>query len=205
MEFIVTFLLGEKEKIDIAMKAGANDPDEKFKDFEKHHFSPAFYEAKWLAEGKKAWDKKEYTYASYCFGVASHYITDSFCAPHYITGELNEDHKAYETQTLNYTPKITYIRGNLYTLTSMGPYTADKWQLWLKNRDPRIPRADLDIGTSVAYSMIKDAIEDKIRYYPTEISNTTSSTKSQNMTQSMSHPPPRQPYHQRKQERPSLP
>ncbi|MGE4394666.1 MAG: zinc dependent phospholipase C family protein [Methanobacteriales archaeon] len=159
-----------REKIDIeAMKDGSDDPDQKFKDFKRHHFPPAYYEAKkWLIKGKDAWDKKDYKYASYCFGVASHYITDSFCAPHYITEESEENHQVYEAQVFDYAPKIEYVEGDLYTLMSMGPYTSDHWKIWLNTKNPSIPRKDLDVGASITYSAIKDAIEGKIQYYPTK-------------------------------------
>ncbi|ADP77636.1 hypothetical protein Mfer_0838 [Methanothermus fervidus DSM 2088] len=168
-----------QSKIDLeAMKEGSTAPDLKFKDFKKHHFPPAYYEAKkWLNKGKDAWKKGNYKYASYCFGVATHYISDSFCAPHYVSGESKKDHEMYESQVIDYIPTIRYIPGDLYTLMSSGVSTQEEWDAWLKTRDPNIPRKHFDKAASVAYSAIKDTIDpiegkDKRGYYPSN-TNTT--------------------------------
>ncbi|ADP77368.1 conserved hypothetical protein [Methanothermus fervidus DSM 2088] len=151
-----------QSKIDLeAMKEGSTAPDLKFKDFKKHHFPPAYYEAKkWLNKGKDAWKKRNYKYASYCFGVATHYISDSFCAPHNIAKESKKDHEMYESQVIGYTPQIKYIPGDLYTLMSTAKNEKNDWYKWLKTRDPNIPRKHFDKAASVAYSAVLNSLKE---------------------------------------------
>ncbi len=79
------------------MKLGAVAPDAVFRDFHLHHYPESFYQAqKWLNKSKDALAKGDTELASYAFGAASHYISDSFVAPHYIKGEEPYLHARFE-------------------------------------------------------------------------------------------------------------
>lgn len=139
------------------MKEGSIAPDVVFKDNAKHQYPATITQAQnWLNKGKAAYKSKNYSYASYCFGVASHYITDSFSAPHCVTGEPLSIHYAYEAQAAKMTPSIRYVGGNLNSVLYSG-YLQNQidWNLWLKTKNPSITQRDLNNAGSAAYSIIK--------------------------------------------------
>ena len=140
------------------MKKGSLAPDVTFHDYTRHEYSASVALAQnWLNKGKKAYKSKNYNYASYCFGVASHYIADTFSAPHCIKGESAAQHKAYEIQARGMTPSIRYMSGSLKNILYNGYKQGNKdWRLWIKgSRSPSISQRDLNNAGSAAYSMIK--------------------------------------------------
>jgi len=143
-----------------AMVDGSNDPDEKFHDTVRHSFPRSFTEAKkWLDRGRSAYRNRNYRYASYCFGVASHYITDTFSAPHCVSGESSSLHTGYERQALYLAPRIKYVSGDLYTLMKQGYLNGrSDWSRWTRTKSPSTVQRDLDMGTSVAYMAINSAM-----------------------------------------------
>src|SRR3989338_934470 len=93
------------------LKRGARAPDEIFKDFVNHHYPESYYKAdKWISFSKGHFLYGEYNNASYGFGVASHYITDSFSAPHSVSYESQELHSQFENQAKYYTPKTACLK-----------------------------------------------------------------------------------------------
>ena len=151
----------KKVKINLAyMEDGSNDPDEKFHDTRCHSFSSSYYKAStWLSKGKSAYKSKNYRYASYCFGVASHYISDTFSAPHCVSGESSYSHTKYETQGGYLTPKISYNKGSLYSLMNNG-YSKGKtdWSNWSRTKNSVYVQADLNRGASVSFMAINSAM-----------------------------------------------
>jgi hypothetical protein len=90
------------------MKDESNDPDEVFKDFTTHSYPNSYGKAKsWLDKGKSAYDRGDYNEASYDYGVASHYISDTFSTPHCMNKEESSDHTKYEDQAKNLKPVVT--------------------------------------------------------------------------------------------------
>ena len=143
------------------LKRGSIAPDAEFKDFNNHEYSISVSKAqKWLNAGKTAYKSKNYKYASYCYGVAIHYISDSFAAPHCIKGESSAQHKAYENQATGMKPSIRYIRGSLQSMLYYGYYQGNMdWRLWIKgSRSPSISQRDLNDAGSAAYTMVKNYI-----------------------------------------------
>ena len=143
------------------LKRGAIAPDAVFKDFTDHQYSRSVPKAQqWLNNGKAAYKSKNYKYASYCYGVAIHYISDSFAAPHCIYGESAAQHKAYENQATGMKPTIKYTSGSLKSLLSSGYYQGNTdWRLWiLGTRSPSISQRDLNSAGSVAYSMVRNCV-----------------------------------------------
>lgn len=142
-----------------AMKDGSNDPDEKFQDFINHSFPNSYNKAKqWLNKGKLAYNHKNYYYASYCFGVASHYISDSFSAPH-SANEISYLHSKYESQARSLTPTMNINNKDLYTSLKQGELKGKKdWISWKKTKKTSIIQKNLNTATSATYSAIKNSI-----------------------------------------------
>lgn len=150
-----------KKNLDLdAMKDGSNDPDEEFKDTTSHHYPESYQKAvQWLKEGKLNYDEGNFKRASYCFGVASHYITDSFSAPHCVSHELSKDHHEFEVQANELTPTATYITGDLETLMKKGVEQGKTdWKNWKKTKDQSAAQSEINMGASVAYSAIKKVL-----------------------------------------------
>lgn len=142
------------------MKKGAVAPDAVFKDFSIHEYPKSTAKAQgWLNKGKTAYKKKNYKYASYCFGVASHYISDTFVAPHCLFGESKAQHKSYENQANNMYPSIGSRSGSLKTLLASG-YKQGKssWKSWVKTKKSSIPKKALNNAGSACYSLIRKCV-----------------------------------------------
>lgn len=150
-----------QSKLDLSiMRDASNDPDEVFKDFTDHSYPLSYSKAKsWLDQGKAAYDRGDYKNASYDYGVASHYISDSFSAPHCVSGESSSDHSKYEDQAEKLKPVATYSSGDLKMKMENG-YNQGKnsWSEWLKTKDNAIVQNNLNMGASAALSAIKDSI-----------------------------------------------
>ncbi|MDD1774635.1 MAG: zinc dependent phospholipase C family protein [Methanobacterium sp.] len=153
------------------MREASNDPDEIFKDFYYHSYPKSYAKAQtWLSKGKEAYNRGDYRNASYCYGVASHYISDSFSAPHTISKESSSDHSKYEDQAEKLTPVAKYTASELKTKMEEG-YNQGKtsWANWLQTKDSSIIQNNLNMGASAALSAIADSI------------NNTSSAQNQNI------------------------
>ncbi len=143
------------------MKESSDDPDKKFKDMVTHHYPPSFKRAsKWLKEGKTSYDNKDYEHASYCFGVASHYITDTFMAPHCVNRESSDDHHDFEKAIESITPHANYLDGDLESLMKKGVEQGQKdWTKWKKNKyDDSILQEEADSAASASLTAIKNAL-----------------------------------------------
>lgn len=143
-----------------AMRIGSNEPDTRFFDFNYHHYPSSHAKATyWLDKGKYSYENGNYNYASYCFGVASHYISDSFCAPHCVNTGTFFYHSLYEIEASFLTPQINdpyrsfnpkrdnvLLEGN------------NSWNSWMKNRDDFYIQNDLNKAVSASYSAIRKCI-----------------------------------------------
>ncbi len=142
------------------MKIGAKTPDATFRDFNNHKYPQSVAQAqKWLNNGKKAYQSKNYKYASYCFGVASHYIEDTFVAVHCVTTETTAQNTAFENQATKMVPSIRYTSGSLNFLLFYGYIQGQSdWRAWLKTKSPSIAQREVNNAGSVAYSMIRKCV-----------------------------------------------
>lgn len=150
-----------QQKLDLnAMRDGSNDPDEKFHDFTYHSYPKSYEKANmWLDQGKAAYDKGDFINASYDYGVASHYISDTFSAPHAVSGENYADHSKYENHAKKLTPIVTSVNGDLNSLMQDGKNQgAVSWNSWLQSHDDSIIQNDLNKGASVALFAIEDSL-----------------------------------------------
>jgi hypothetical protein len=143
---------------EIAMRDGADDPDVKFRDFQYHHMPYSAIKAQyWLNKGKLNYDDGNYRYASYCFGVASHYISDSFCAPHTVNGASKVDHTLYEVQAIFLEPHATYEGGDLNTLLHQGQAEGEvSWTNWNQDHSDAVIQNNLNDAAGATYTLISE-------------------------------------------------
>jgi Zinc dependent phospholipase C len=153
-----------QKKLNLAvMENASNDPDEIFKDFRYHSYPKSYNKAKtWLNKGKAAYDTGDFREASYDYGVASHYISDTFSAPHCVSGEAYTDHSKYEDQAKKLNPTTTYTSGDLNSLMQNGyNQGSTSWSNWLQSKNSAIIQKNLNTGASISLSAIKDSINSK--------------------------------------------
>lgn len=149
-----------RQNIDLnAMKDGSDDPDFKFFDFKYHHYPDSYYKAEeWLNKGQEYYKNGDYYYASYCFGVASHYITDSFTAAH-CAGISGPNHAIYEAKASLLNPQLTQSNED-FKSTMMEGQSSGKadWNRWLSSKDDSYVQNDLNKATDASYNAIYGSI-----------------------------------------------
>jgi hypothetical protein len=125
------------------LEIGAIAPDKDFHDNRLHHYPKSYnLTLHWLNKTKEHLEKKEYSEASYAFGVASHYISDSFVAPHYISKEEPKLHSKFEKQS---STKLSCINNkyNLKEDLEKASKNEKDWEPWLKSQNPEIPQKEI--------------------------------------------------------------
>ena len=157
------------------MENASNDPDEIFHDFTYHSYPKSYNKSiYWLNLGKTAYDNGDYENASYDYGVACHYISDTFSAPHGVSGESSSLHSKYEDHAKKLTPVASSVNGDLNSLMENGKIEDSKsWDSWIQTNDDSIIQKNLDNGTSVCLQAVKtsvtgnssEAINKKIRIH----------------------------------------
>lgn len=147
-----------------AMKEGSIAPDRDFHDNIKHHYPPSYDLAlKWLDLSCNI--DCDYEKASYGFGVATHYITDSFVAPHYIAKEPGYLHSEFENQGKYYISKVKCYDYNLDLKESLiiGSKNYKDWGEWLVSKDENIIFKEIDEAMTVVYSAAFDKFDFECR------------------------------------------
>lgn len=136
-----------QEKLSLKeMQNGSIAPDTKFFDF-KYHIYPltqdkAYY---WLEKGRANYQLENYEYASYCYGVATHYIADGLCPPHSESGNSHYYHNLYEARAMFLSPSINYSYSNLDLFLESGAIESkNSWYDWLENGDDVNIQQDLN-------------------------------------------------------------
>lgn len=157
------------------MENASNDPDELFKDFTYHSYPKSYERAKsWLSKGKAAYDRGDYAEASYDYGVASHYISDTFSAAHSVSKEESEDHIQYENQAKSLVPMPNYQSRDLNIMLQNGYKQGSiSWDEWLQTKNSAVVQKNLNDGASAALSAIKDSINIKNTSQPNTNNNQT--------------------------------
>lgn len=142
------------------LRDGSNDPDEKFHDYRDHSYPYSYNKAvTYLNLGASYYKQKKYSTASKYFGIASHYISDSFSAPHCVSGETSSLHSSYENQAKYMKPHLMSVNGNLKNLMYNGYYIGKSdWSSWVKTRSSVYPQKDLNLAASVTAMAIKNSI-----------------------------------------------
>lgn len=141
------------------MRSASDDPDFKFFDYRYHSYPASYGKADyWLDQGELAYKNGDYNQASYSFGVASHYISDSFDAPHCVGGTTGY-HTLYEIQATALYPHIIFKSGNLKSLMASGYNKGGySWYSWMASRDSSYVQDDLNRATSACYVAINKRI-----------------------------------------------
>jgi hypothetical protein len=142
------------------MENASNDPDEIFHDFTYHSYPKSYNKSiYWLNLGKTAYDNGNYENASYDYGVACHYISDTFSAPHGVSGESSSLHSKYEDHAKKLTPVASSVNGDLNSLMENGKIEDSKsWDSWIQTSDDSIIQKNLDNGTSVCLQAVKTSV-----------------------------------------------
>jgi hypothetical protein len=147
-----------------AMKYGSTAPDLVFHDTVRHHYPPSQEIAyKYL---QNISDLETF---SYNFGVAAHYITDSFVAPHSVSGEDGALHSKFEKQVNGYAMQS---RCGNYNFTLNDLYIAaenkKEWYIWLEKQDSAIPQKELEQAQqflfSIAIQMLNYSCNEELIY-----------------------------------------
>ncbi|MGB9979205.1 zinc dependent phospholipase C family protein [Methanobacterium sp.] len=108
------------------IKKGSISPDFIFLDFKYHSYPNSYGKAiYWLNKGQSYYKKGDFYYASYCYGVSSHYITDSFSAPH-AAGMTGVQHLIYETKASFLKPEVVDVTGSLNSTMYKGDLNGTK-------------------------------------------------------------------------------
>lgn len=147
-----------KETLNLtALKEGSTAPDKHFRDYIRHSYPRSLKEADyWLNKSKYYYQNKQYNEASYAFGVASHYITDSFSDPHYISKEKDSDHANFEDID-NYMLDIKCEKITLNLNETL--YEASRnvrWEEWLNTKNNKIPEERFSQASQVVlYKMLE--------------------------------------------------
>jgi hypothetical protein len=139
---------------------GSDDPDFKFFDFQYHHYPASQEKANyWLEKGREYYADGEYNPASYCFGVATHYLSDSVCPPHSGGGHSGYEHTKCEVQAVFLQPHITVNNGDMgISLLECNQMSGNAWDQWLKTGDNKYIQQCLDRSADVSYLAVKSAI-----------------------------------------------
>ncbi|MTK64699.1 MAG: phospholipase [Methanobacterium sp.] len=142
------------------MENASNDPDEIFHDFTYHSYPKSYNKSVyWLNLGKTAYDAGDYQNASYDYGVACHYISDTFSAPHGVSGESSSLHSKYEDHAKKFTPVASHVSGDLNSLMENGKIEDSKsWDSWIQTNDDSIIEKNLSNGTSICLQAVKTSV-----------------------------------------------
>lgn len=136
------------------MKKGSTYPDTIPGDKINHGYPGSYPKTKnWLNKGNVAYNKGDYKEAAWCFGVASHYITDTFSAPH--CGWINNKEKYWKTGNTLTPKKHSFHYSNLDNMLKYGKDRGkDSIYNWNHDENKEIVQQDLNRGTSAAYIAI---------------------------------------------------
>jgi len=162
-----------QEKLNLSLiKEGAVAPDLVFHDVVWHHYPPSYNLAKkWLDEARLNYLNKNYNEASYSFGVATHYITDSFVAPHYTRKEPGNLHSEFENIDRSYKFKTKCHNDSLdlnYSL-NIGTLNKNDWGLWLLTKDNEIPKKEVEQALYTLYPVALETFNATCNNFETEI------------------------------------
>lgn len=140
----------------LEMMEGAGDPDIRFLDFQNHHYPQSQVKADyWLNMGRNHYKAGDYKNASYCFGVASHYIADGLCPPHSGGGHRGYPHTKFEIEAICFTPHINTSENQ--SMDELVTNSTNIWTSWIKTGDTPLIQQSLDNAASESYIQIKNA------------------------------------------------
>jgi len=133
-------------KLDLEqLEIGSIAPDKDFHDNRLHHYPPSYNKTLfWLNQTKYYLSIGDYNNASYSFGVVTHYISDSFVAPHYVSGEEPKLHTKFEHQASTIKTKCKKRSYDLDEELKEATLNEKDWGIWLKNQTNILPQKELE-------------------------------------------------------------
>ena len=133
-------------KLDLEqLEIGSIAPDKDFHDNRLHHYPPSYNKTLyWLNQTEYYLSIKDYKNASYSFGVATHYISDSFVAPHSISGEDPKLHSKFEHQASTLKTKCKKEKYDIEEGLRKATLNEKDWEIWLKTQTPEIPQKEIE-------------------------------------------------------------
>ncbi|MEK6932271.1 MAG: zinc dependent phospholipase C family protein [Nanoarchaeota archaeon] len=162
-----------QEKLNLSMiQYGATTPDLVFHDVVKHHYPPSYYLAeRWLESAKSNYSLGNYNEASYSFGIASHYITDSFVSPHYISKEPGSLHSQFENidKKYKFKSKCSSFKYNLNQTLYHGSLNKKDWTSWLLTKEQEIPKKELEQALTALYPIAQETFNSSCNNFETEV------------------------------------
>tara|TARA_Y100000310_G_scaffold344886_1_gene460255 strand:+ start:176 stop:856 length:681 start_codon:yes stop_codon:yes gene_type:complete len=152
------------------LRRGAVAPDLVFHDTRLHHFPPSYKKAVfWLGETELAYEQKNYNNASYFFGIASHYISDSFALPHNVEREDPSEHSKYERMAVEFIVEpCSELNHSLLGLFSNRPKPYE-WDDWLITHDTEPVYTHFEIATISVMHIAKSTFESSCNNKQTNI------------------------------------
>ena len=141
------------------MEKGSNDPDFVFFDFKYHSYPNSYDKATyWLNSGQINYKDGNYYYASYCYGVASHYISDSFAAPHAVSTS-GPNHLLYEAKASFLKPEAVKVTGDLNSTMHNGDLNGEKsWNNWINGGNDSLIQNNLNEATGASYNAMYSSL-----------------------------------------------
>ncbi len=164
--------LSLQTKLDLGqLEIGSIAPDKDFHDQRTHHYPDSYNKTLyWLNKTKNYIKLNDYKNASYAFGVATHYISDSFVAPHYISGEDPKLHSRFEHQA---NPSNTKCIKKEYdtkqTLEQASEENPKDWYAWLETKDPKIPQKEIEQSMNLLFPLFLETFNTSCENRTTKI------------------------------------
>jgi hypothetical protein len=141
------------------LKEGSIAPDKDFHDNVLHSYPRSYPKSLfYLEETKKSIAQNNYQLASYNLGVSSHYISDSFAAPHSVKLEPSKLHAKFEDIPIyfpnRYCNNLSYnLNETLYLASIQGE---KDWQAWLETNSTSIQKKELESASSILFAIALD-------------------------------------------------
>ena len=156
-----------KSRLNLSLvREGSTIPDRIFQDFEYHSYPGSVVKTEfWLNQSNNAFLEENYALASTSLGIATHYISDSFSAPHNVNGEEYSQHSKFETEAENipFYARCAIGDKDVEFYISKGQESMKDWGLWLKNSNKNIQSRELSNALIAGYALSH-------AYYDTECS-----------------------------------
>ena len=170
MYYAAEFELQKKLNLTL-LKEGSTAPDLVFHDVRSHHYPKSYPLAeKWINDAKKNYENQDYNEASYAFGVASHYISDSFVSPHYLSKEPGSLHSEFERiKSYNLSIKCYNSVVNLNESLKDATRNREDWTNWSLTKDPNIPRRELEQAINLTFPVFLTTFNSTCNNFKTEI------------------------------------
>lgn len=146
------------------VQEGSLVPDKIFQDYERHSYPNSVERIDyWLTKSHDSYLEGNYTIASLSLGIATHYISDSFAAPHNVKNEDYSMHAKFETEAegMPFYASCTVGRKDAEDYISKAAVGKTDWGLWLRNKANKIQSKELSNALYAGYALSHTYYEKK--------------------------------------------